>query len=116
MPIAGALRARSHWSATGGSGRRELVGPGARRPASDRKARMALVERGWLQMNLRSRLLPALGAGAVVACLLGSAPNALAGTPAAVTVRLEGLSETKLPATPVTTTTTPVVKDGKAED
>jgi hypothetical protein len=45
-----------------------------------------------------------------------SVSSALAGEPATVTVRVEGLSETKLPATQVTTTTTPVVADGKAED
>jgi hypothetical protein len=42
--------------------------------------------------------------------------TALAAEPATVTVRVEGLSETKLPATQVTTTTTPVAADGKAED
>jgi hypothetical protein len=44
------------------------------------------------------------------------ASAALAAEPATVTVRVEGLSETKLPATQVTTTTTPVAADGKAED
>ena len=38
------------------------------------------------------------------------------GGPATVTVRVEGLTETLLPATQVTTTTEPVVKDGKPED
>jgi hypothetical protein len=47
-------------------------------------------------------------------CLL--VPAALADAPATVTVRVEGLNETLLPATQVTTTTTPVVKDGKPED
>ncbi len=42
--------------------------------------------------------------------------TALAAEPATVTVRVEGLSETKLPAMQVTTTTTPVAADGKAED
>jgi hypothetical protein len=42
--------------------------------------------------------------------------SSLAAEPATVTVRVEGLSETKLPATQVTTTTTPVVADGIAED
>ena len=44
------------------------------------------------------------------------ASTALAAEPATVTVRVEGLSETKLSSTQVTTTTTPVVADGKAED
>jgi hypothetical protein len=44
------------------------------------------------------------------------ASTALAAEPATVTVRVEGLSETKLPSTQVTTTTTPVVADGNAED
>jgi hypothetical protein len=50
-------------------------------------------------------LLVALAAAAL-------APGALASGPAAVTVRVEGLVETKLPPTAVTTTTAPVVKDG----
>jgi hypothetical protein len=43
-------------------------------------------------------------------------PTALAAGPATVTVRVEGLNETKLPPTQVTTTTAPVVKDGKSAD
>jgi hypothetical protein len=43
------------------------------------------------------------------------ASSALAAGPATVTVRVEGLSETKLPSTQVATTTTPVVKDGNPE-
>jgi hypothetical protein len=42
--------------------------------------------------------------------------SALAAEPATITVRVEGLSETKLPSTQVTTSATPVVADGKAED
>jgi hypothetical protein len=42
-------------------------------------------------------------------------PAALAG-PATVTVRVEGLNETKLPPTQVTTTSASVVKDGNSED
>ncbi len=57
------------------------------------------------------RILPALLAG----CALWLAPAALASEPAAVTVRVEGISETKLPATLVTTTTAPVVRDGNPE-
>ncbi len=50
-------------------------------------------------------------------CLLVSAfaSATLAAGPAAVTVRIEGLSETRLLPTPLTTTTAPVVKDGNAE-
>jgi hypothetical protein len=55
-----------------------------------------------------------------VTCLavlsLTGAQDALAASPATVTVRVEGLTETKLPPTQVTTTAEPVVKDGKAED
>ncbi len=47
-------------------------------------------------------------------CLL--VPAALADAPATVNVRVEGLNATLLPATQVTTTTTPVVKDGKPAD
>ncbi len=56
---------------------------------------------------------------AICAVCLASAvfvSSALAAEPATVTVRVEGLSETKLPATQVTTTATPVAADGKAED
>jgi len=42
--------------------------------------------------------------------------QAPAGPPATVTVRVEGLGETRLPATAVTTTTEPVVKDGITKD
>jgi hypothetical protein len=59
-------------------------------------------------------LICALSATALSATAL-PAP-ALAGSPTTVTVRVEGLSETKLPATQVTTTTEPVVKDGNAKD
>jgi hypothetical protein len=63
-------------------------------------------------MLVSRRLSPALGA----TCLcLAFASSAIAAGPATVTVRVEGLSETKLPATQVTTNTTPVVKDGNPE-
>jgi hypothetical protein len=62
-------------------------------------------------MNLRTLPLPALAAGAVLACLLAGPPAALAGTPSTVSVRVEGVTETKLPATAVTTSEAPVVKD-----
>jgi hypothetical protein len=54
--------------------------------------------------------------GCLVVSLLTCAPAAPAATPATVTVRVEGVSETKLPSTLLTTNTEPVVKDGKAED
>src|SRR5689334_14716283 len=98
-------------------GKARAVGPGARRPASGRKPTRPSWK-GVGSMDLRTLPLPAK-AGALAACLLacllaclvaGTAP-ALAATPAAVTVRVEGLAETKLPATAVTTTAVPVVKD-----
>lgn len=49
-------------------------------------------------------------------CLLVPASSVAAGVPAQVTVRVEGLGETKLPSTVVTTTTNPVVKDGNSAD
>jgi hypothetical protein len=58
----------------------------------------------------------ALVAGLILLVMLACAPAVLAGTPASVTVRVEGLTETKVPPTQVTTTTEPVVKDGKPAD
>ena len=49
------------------------------------------------------------------AALALRAPAALAGEPSRVSVRVEGISETKLPPTVVTTTTAPVVGDGNLE-
>jgi hypothetical protein len=49
-------------------------------------------------------------------CLLVPASAVAAGAPAEVTVRVEGLTETKLPPTVVTTTTNAVVKDGNQAD
>ncbi len=49
-------------------------------------------------------------------CLLVPPSAIAADAPATVTVRVEGLSETKVPPTLVTTTTTPVVKDGNEAD
>ena len=65
-------------------------------------------------MRISRRMLPALAAALFSFLLLAS--SALAGTPASVTVRVEGLTETKVPLTQVTTTTEPVVKDGKPAD
>ncbi len=48
--------------------------------------------------------------------LLSSAQAALAAEPATVTVRVEGTNRTLLPATTVTTTGAPVVKDGNSAD
>jgi hypothetical protein len=53
---------------------------------------------------------------AVALCCVFSASALAAGAPAQVTVRVEGLTETKLPTTAVTTTTNPVVKDGNSAD
>jgi hypothetical protein len=53
---------------------------------------------------------------AAVSSLAAFVPLALASGPATVTVRVEGLNETKLLPTQLTTNSTPVVKDGKSED
>lgn len=58
-------------------------------------------------MSRRSFGLPA-----VFAVLLACAPAALAAGPASVTVRVEGDSATLVPRTALTTTTTPVTKNG----
>lgn len=63
--------------------------------------------------RIRSRSALLLG---VLLCLLVSSSAVAAGSPASVTVRVEGLNETKLPPTLVTTTTTLVVKDGNGAD
>jgi hypothetical protein len=60
------------------------------------------------------RILLALSA--VCLSLVVFASAAMAGEPANVTVRVEGLTETKLESTAVTTTTAPVVKDGNSAD
>jgi len=65
------------------------------------------------RISLARRSVLALCAAFLV--LLAFASVTLASAPATVTVRVEGLSETKLPTTQVTTTTAPVVKDGKPE-
>ncbi len=52
---------------------------------------------------------------ALIALAGVSVAPALAGEPATVTVRVEGLNETKLPATTVTTTAAPVVGDGDGQ-
>ncbi len=52
----------------------------------------------------------------VLVCLLVPSSAIAAGAPATVTVQVEGLNETKVPPTLVTTTTTPVVKDGNEAD
>lgn len=49
-------------------------------------------------------------------CLLVPSSVVAAGVPASVTVRVEGLTETKVPPTILTTTTAPVVKDGNPSD
>jgi hypothetical protein len=57
-----------------------------------------------------ARSLPALLAGALLSLVLASAAHAAA--PATVTVRVEGVSQTLLAPTTVTTNSTPVGKDG----
>jgi hypothetical protein len=62
--------------------------------------------------RIRSRSALLLG---VLLCLL--VPSAaVAASPASVSVRVEGLTEAKVPPTLVTTTTAPVVKDGNSAD
>jgi hypothetical protein len=58
---------------------------------------------------LRRRLLGLAAAGLALAA---TAPPALGGGPANVTVRVEGDADTLVPRTALTTTTTPVIKDG----
>ena len=64
----------------------------------------------------RSHSAPLASLAIAVALVLIAAAPAPASGPASVSVRVEGLNETKLPATQVTTTTAPVVKDGKPAD
>jgi len=65
-------------------------------------------------MSSSSRFSLALLAACVSLLILATAASAA--SPATVTVRVEGLSATLLPATQVSTTTTPVVRDGNPED
>jgi len=63
--------------------------------------------------RIHLRRIPAVVAACACAlALCVGAPAALAAGPASVTVRVEGLGETKLPSTQVTTGTTPLSKDG----
>ena len=64
-----------------------------------------------MRISSRSALLVV-----ALVCLLVPSSVVAADAPATVTVRVEGLSETKVPPTLVTTTTTPVVKDGSEAD
>ncbi len=57
-----------------------------------------------------------LALGATCLCLFAVVSSAAATGPATVTVRVEGLNQTLVLPTQVTTTTDPVVKDGHAED
>lgn len=57
-----------------------------------------------------------MAVGVVCIAVGCSAAIASAAGPATVTVRVEGLTETKLPATQVTTTTEPVINDGIPAD
>lgn len=76
-----------------------------------------------LPSRISSRPRSAILAAAVVATVavtlslfasLALTPAALAAAPTAVTVEVEGTTETKVPVTNVITTTAPVVKDGNA--
>jgi hypothetical protein len=69
-----------------------------------------------MRTSRRFSLALAFAYALVALLLLASQSEAASGNPATVTVRVEGVTETKLPLTQVTTTTEPVVKDGKAED
>src|ERR1700687_5443470 len=62
---------------------------------------------------LVSPRMPTVLAAALLSLLLLAAPPK-AGTPATVTVRVEGTSNTLVPPTEPTTTNVPVVKDGNA--
>src|ERR1700719_5231421 len=118
MPIAARRPARSHRSASGGLGRREGVGPGARRPASD-PSPQTLVERGWLMFT--SRLIAPTRRSVLTCCtcvlvLATISSPAPAAESAPVTVRVEGLTETRVLPTPVTLGGTPLVKEGNPEN
>jgi hypothetical protein len=64
-------------------------------------------------MSVSVRMLKALSAICFAVALFAS--STFAAGPATVTVRVEGLTETKLPPTEVTTSAAPVVKDGNPE-
>src|SRR3954454_19160495 len=88
---------RDHWSARR-AGKVRRMGPGARRPPTDRNATKALAERGWLMKITTS--------GALAGLLLALAPaTALAGP--TVSVRVEGKDRTLLERTVVTLPDTP---------
>ena len=114
MPTAARERRAATDPLDGGPGRRGGVGPGARRPASDRSPQ-ALVERGWLHAHISSYIS---GARRCSLSLLASRsprqPRRLDRRPSPSGSR--GSNETLLPATEVTTTTAPVVKDGNPAD
>jgi hypothetical protein len=63
-------------------------------------------------LNSRRFSRTSLALGAFCLLLVALAPAAFAAGPAPVTVRVEGASQTLIPPTEVTTTSTPVVKDG----
>ena len=94
------------------SGRRGGVGPGARRPASDHKPTRPSWK-GVGSMVLSRRISLALG----IACLgiFVSASTALAAGPAYRHRQGGGSKRNPAPATQVTTTTEPVVKDGNQQ-
>ncbi len=72
-------------------------------------------------MNVSRRISSALAGAALLSLflfvyVLAGASSAQAAGPATVSVRVEGLTETKVPLAQVTTTTEPVVKDGTPAD
>ncbi|HVA19085.1 MAG TPA: DUF4430 domain-containing protein [Solirubrobacteraceae bacterium] len=67
------------------------------------------------RIRSRSALAVSLCLALVLFCLSACTGALAAGAPATVTVRVEGLTETKVPATLLTTTTSPVVNDGNNE-
>src|SRR3954453_654497 len=79
--------------------------PGSQETYPDRKAHIALVERGGFMLHRLAGLALAVLALLVPASLAAAAP-------ATVTLRVEGSAATLVPRTTVTTATTPVIKDG----
>jgi hypothetical protein len=95
-----------------------MGGPGSQetclRPKAHKPSRKGVAQ--MLPRPVSSRNRSALAAVLIsLLALLALAAAAPAAGPATVTVQVEGLSETKLPPTQVTTATTPVVKDGNPE-
>ena len=89
--------------------------PGSQETCLRPQAHKALVERGWLMLTSRRTFVALvtiiLAALLPLASVISSA--SAAGSPATVTVRIQGLGgETLLQQTPVTTNTTPIAIEG----